>query len=104
MTCHIIISGFVQGVGYRQFVKKTALSLDLKGWVKNLPRRQAGIDGGRVETLFSGSKEAIEKAIKACRKGPFLAEVKDIRIEWKEPFDFAQGKKEPDFQSFEIII
>lgn len=89
MMCHLIISGFVQGVGYRQFVKKTALSLGLKGWVKN-------IDQGRVEVLFYGSKDAMEKAIEACRKGPFLANVKDINVEWEN--------KDMDFNSFEIII
>jgi acylphosphatase len=89
MMCHLIISGFVQGVGYRQFVKKTALNLGLTGWVKNL-------DDGRVEALFCGSKETIEKVIEACRKGPFLAEVKDIKIEWEE--------KNIDFKSFEIVI
>jgi len=36
MMCHLVISGFVQGVGYRQFTKKTSLGLDLKGWVKNI--------------------------------------------------------------------
>ncbi|MCL4354213.1 acylphosphatase [Patescibacteria group bacterium] len=89
MLCHLVISGFVQGVGYRQFVKKTALSLGLKGWVKN-------IDQGRVETLFSGQKEVIERAINACRKGPFLANVKDIKIEWEN--------KEMNFNSFEISV
>jgi acylphosphatase len=107
MICHLVISGFVQGVGFRQFVKKTALRLGLVGWVKN-------IDGGRVEVLLCGSKEKIEKSIEACRKGPFLAEVKDIRVEWEQPFDKAQalgsetqarrGKKEIDFKSFEIIL
>jgi len=89
MLCHLIISGFVQGVGYRQFVKKTALSLGLKGWVKN-------IDQGRVEVLFSGSKEAIEKAVKICRQGSFLAKVKDIDTEWED--------KDMDFNSFEIVL
>ncbi|HZJ18131.1 MAG TPA: acylphosphatase, partial [Patescibacteria group bacterium] len=49
MIAHVIISGFVQGVGYRQFVKKEASELSLKGWVKN-------IDRGRVEALFKGKK------------------------------------------------
>jgi len=120
--CHLIVSGFVQGVGYRQFVKKTALSFGLTGWVKNL-------DQGRVEALFYGPKEAIEKAINACRKGPFLADVKDIKIEWARPqaseaqaddgqgeaarerSDGGQEEKENaslpagrDFKSFEILV
>lgn len=95
MLCHLIISGFVQGVGYRQFVKKNALSLGLTGWAKNLPRLTA-VKAGRVEALLCGSEESIEKAIEACRRGPFLARVKNIDIEWED--------KNMDFNSFEIII
>jgi acylphosphatase len=89
MTAHIIISGFVQGVGFRQFVKKEAGKLSLKGWVKN-------IDRGRVEALFDGEKELIEKMINLCKKGPFLAEVKNIEVEWED--------KNMDFNSFELIV
>ncbi|PIY95140.1 MAG: acylphosphatase [Candidatus Levybacteria bacterium CG_4_10_14_0_8_um_filter_35_23] len=98
MICHLVISGFVQGVGYRQFTKKTSLGLDLKGWVKN-------IDEGRVEVLFSGSKESIKRAIKACRKGPFLARVKNIDIEWEDKnMDFTQHQTGAGFNNFEIVI
>lgn len=89
MLCHLIVSGFVQGVGYRQFIKKNALSFNLTGWVKN-------IEGGRVEVLFCGSEESIKKAIEVCNKGPFLAEVKNISVEWEE--------KDMDFNNFEIVI
>jgi len=102
MLCHLTISGFVQGVGYRQFVKKNAIRLGLKGWVKNLDR-------GRVEALFSGKKETIEKAIEICRQGSFLAEVKDVKVEWVRPqtpkrSDCGQEDKDTDFNSFEIVI
>lgn len=82
-TARVLISGFVQGVGYRHFVKNTASKLGLKGWVKNLPDR-------RVEALFVGTQENIEKAIKECKKGPFLSEVEDVETEWidsTESFD-----------------
>lgn len=75
MQAHVFVSGFVQGVGFRQFVKKTAIRLNLKGWVKNLP-------DGRVEAIFQGDKNSIEKMIEECDKGPFLAEVKNIVVEW----------------------
>ena len=90
MMCHIIVSGFVQGIGFRQFVKKAALSLSLTGWVKNI------VDGRRVEALFCGSKESIKEVIEVCRKGPFLANVKDIQVEWED--------KDIDFKNFEIIV
>jgi len=75
--CHIFISGFVQGVGFRQFVKHHALKLKLTGWVKNLP-------DNRVEAVFCGLKEQIEKIISICRKGPFLSEVKDVQVNFED--------------------
>lgn len=76
-NAHILISGFVQGVGFRHFVRNKASELGLTGWVRNLP-------DGRVETLFQGSKEKIEEMIRFCRKGPFLAEVEDVVVAWQE--------------------
>ena len=74
---HIFISGFVHGVGYRHFVRKNAQKLGLTGWVRNLP-------DNRVEALIQGKKEDIENLIVLCRKGPFLAEVEDVAVEWEE--------------------
>lgn len=79
------ISGFVQGVGYRQFLRHSAGKNSVSGWVKNLP-------DGRVEALLQGSrsqssgqaKKAIEKVINACRKGPFLSEVENVEVVWEE--------------------
>lgn len=89
MLCvHVIISGFVQGVGYRQFVKSNARRLGLTGWVTNLP-------DNRVEAVFQGSKEKIEEIIRLCRKGPFLSEVENVEVEWKET--------EEEFSDFRII-
>ena len=87
MQAHIFILGFVQNVGFRQFVKKNAKNLDLKGYVQNL------VDG-RLELITQGQKENIEKLIKICEKGPFLAEVKSVVVDWDQ--------KEGEFQDFEI--
>ena len=88
MVARVFVSGFVQNVGYRQFVKKIARQIGLNGWVRNL-------SDGRVESLFSGSKQQIEKAIEECWKGPFLSEVKSVTVEWE---------KEENFEGFEIIV
>lgn len=88
MQAHIFISGFVQGVGYRHFVRRSAENLKLTGWVKNLPDR-------RVEVIIQGPKEKIEEMILKCRKGPFLAVVEDIQIEWIDT--------ETPFNDFSII-
>ncbi len=77
MQARIFVLGFVQGVGFRRFVKKNALNLGLKGWVKNLP-------DGRVEVFVQGSKENIEKLVKICEKGTFFSDIKSIQVEWEE--------------------
>jgi acylphosphatase len=76
-VAHILIFGQVQGVGYRQFVKKEAKKLGLVGWVRNLPE-------GTVEAEVNGLDESIEKFIKACKKGPYLSEVKAVDVDWQE--------------------
>jgi acylphosphatase len=78
---HLFISGFVQGVGYRQFVKSHAKKLDLKGWVHNLP-------DGRVEAVIQGEKKIIEELIQLCKKGTFLSEVENVEVEWEEKASF----------------
>ena len=84
---HVYVSGFVQGIGFRQYIKSRANKLNIKGWIKNLP-------DGRVEAILQGRTQDIDKIILLCRKGPFLAEVEKVEVE-----------KLPDqkFESFDII-
>ena len=86
---HVYISGFVQGIGYRQFVKNKALELNLKGWVKNLPDT-------RVEAVFVGEEKNLEKMIEYLKKGPFLSFFKVIKLDWN-------SKERVDTMDFEII-
>lgn len=88
MQAKIYVLGFVQGVGYRQFIKKKALGLNLKGYVKNLP-------DGRVEVVVQGAREEIEKFIKICEKGTFFSDVKSVQVEREEGQD--------KYSDFEII-
>ena len=78
---HIIITGDVHGVGFRQYIKYKAGKLNIKGWVKNLPASRQGGSEGRVEAVFLGSFENEEKIINICKKGPFLADVKNVEVE-----------------------
>lgn len=73
----IIIRGFVQGVGYRKFVRDNARKMGLVGYVRNL-------SDNSVEVIVSGSKENIDRLILLCKKGPFLSEVKDVQIKETE--------------------
>lgn len=74
---HVFISGYVQGIGYRQYVKSNAQKRGITGWVRNSE------DGG-VEAVFQGDEKNIEEFIGICRAGPMLAEVKHIGFEWEE--------------------
>ncbi|HDD46355.1 MAG TPA: acylphosphatase, partial [Candidatus Aenigmarchaeota archaeon] len=71
VRAHVFISGDVQGVGFRSFVYNNALSLGVKGFVRNL-------NDGRVEAVFEGEKSKVERMIDLCRKGPLLAWVRDV--------------------------
>ncbi|HVT01541.1 MAG TPA: acylphosphatase [Patescibacteria group bacterium] len=74
---HLYISGFVQGVGYRAFVKHTARKMGLTGWTRNLSDR-------RVEVVAQGDEEILKKLIEACKRGSLLSDVKNISVDWEE--------------------
>lgn len=82
MICKkIIIKGKVQGVCFRNFVEKNAVSLELNGYVKNLSE-------GDVEAAFYGDNDAVDNMIELCKKGPSLARVDKIILEkCSEEFD-----------------
>ena len=69
----VVISGRVQGVGFRLWVEAEAVSRGLAGWVRN--RRD-----GSVEAVFSGEAEAVDAMLEACRNGPSMALVTDVAV------------------------
>jgi acylphosphatase len=75
---HLIVSGLVQGVGYRMFIDRTAKELKVCGWVRNLT-------DGSVEIDAQGTEQAIEELFRQAKKGPSRSNVTKIRIEEKEP-------------------
>ena len=68
---HYIVSGRVQGVGFRFFVERAARVEGLHGWVRNL-------DDGRVEAAAEGDIEALVRFERQLRLGPRAARVDDI--------------------------
>ncbi len=76
-AAHILITGFVQGVGFRQSVKRKARSLQINGWVRNLP-------DGSVEAIAFGDKDKVHQLIEFCKQGPFLSEVHNVAVSWDD--------------------
>ncbi|MGP4041264.1 acylphosphatase [Gracilibacillus sp. D59] len=75
---HVIVSGRVQGVGFRAFAQQVALENDIAGWVKNL-------GDGSVEIEAQGEDHKVERFLKQVKKGPsFFAKVKNIEITEKD--------------------
>ncbi|HWL04055.1 MAG TPA: acylphosphatase [Xanthobacteraceae bacterium] len=68
VSVHLTIRGRVQGVGYREWLRRQAVAQGLCGWVRN--RRD-----GTVEAELTGPAEAIDRVAATCRQGPALAEV-----------------------------
>ena len=81
---HIFISGRVQGVGFRAFIRREAAVLNIRGWAKNL------IDG-RVEVVIQGDKNKVAQMIEKLKEGPSYARVDNLKIieeELEEYSDF----------------
>lgn len=73
-TVHIIVTGRVQGVGFRYFTVRCANDLGISGWVRNLP-------DGSVETAIQGQGEKIEEMIGLLKQGPGAANVSGLKTE-----------------------
>ena len=73
-----VISGQVQGVGFRWFTKDLAVREGATGWVKNLP-------DGRVEALVEGDAEAVTRVERLLHTGPPGARVRTVNVIAEEP-------------------
>lgn len=74
LCCHFIVSGRVQGVGFRFHTRARALELNLRGWVQNL-------NDGRVEVLVRGNKSEMEAFQSWIACGPDSARVDKLMVE-----------------------
>ena len=76
---HVLITGKVQGVGFRAGVFNQAMILGgLRGWVRNL-------DTGQVEAVFCGEEQIVFKMIQWCNHGPSSSEVQEVKVSQQEP-------------------
>lgn len=83
VRAHVIIKGKVQGVYFRGYTQEEALAAGVNGWVRNLR-------DGSVEAVFEGEREAVERLITWCKKGPPAARVTEVTVNWEnrcENFD-----------------
>ncbi len=84
-----IVSGRVQGVGFRYFVLRVAGKLGVTGWVRNL-------GDGDVQVMAQGPPQVLEQLLLHLRQGPPAAYVQNVSAEWEEP--------DPNLDSFELKV
>jgi acylphosphatase len=70
----LVITGTVQGVFFRNFIKEQADKLGIRGFVRNL-------EDGNVEAIAEGNLADIDNLIDICRKGPKFANIRDVKVE-----------------------
>ena len=75
VRAEVVVSGLVQGVGFRYFVLQKAHELKLNGYVKNQM-------DGTVLTVVEGKKSSIELLFDQLKVGPMYSDVRDIKIGW----------------------
>ena len=86
-NAHVVVSGYVQGVGYRWWVMRKAKEYGLKGYIRNLYN-------GEVEVEVEGGQPMIIDFIKELEIGPTSASVTGANIQW--------GKYQGKYKGFEI--
>ena len=79
-----LVSGRVQGVGFRYFVQDAAVREGVSGFVRNVP-------DGRVEVQVEGEIEAVTRVERALSQGPPGARVDDLAVEPVPPTGRASG-------------
>jgi len=85
-TLRVYITGTVQGVFFRKYIKDKADELNIRGFVRNL-------DDGRIEIIIEGRDENVNEMLSKCKQGPSHAEIKEINFE---------GLRHQGFKGFKI--
>ena len=88
MKKHLVISGRVQGVGFRYWLQDIAIEKNIFGWVKNNI-------SGNVEALIIGNEKDVKDIIKLCEKGPLSSKVDQVKVN--------EYKKDYSKKNFDII-
>jgi len=75
VRAHLLVSGRVQGVYFRQSTLLEARNLGVNGWVRNLM-------DGRVEAIFEGEEHSVKMLVNYCRQGPSAARVDNLYVSY----------------------
>jgi acylphosphatase len=86
-SVRLYITGTVQGIFFRQFIKDNAERNNIRGFVRNL-------EDGRVEVFIEGDNENVDKMVDLCQKGPKHARIEKVDI---------QEEKFQDFKEFKVL-
>jgi acylphosphatase len=74
----IVVHGRVQGVFFRDSVRRLAEQRGISGWVANRP-------DGTVEAVFEGERDAVERLVRFCHDGPRGAAVESVDVTEEQP-------------------
>jgi acylphosphatase len=75
---HVVVHGFVQGVFFRDTVRRQALQRGIAGWVRN--NRD-----GTVEAVFEGESASVDRIVTMCHEGPPGARVDRVEVSEEPP-------------------
>jgi acylphosphatase len=86
-SVRLYISGTVQGIFFRSFIKTNAEKLNVKGFTRNL-------EDGRVEVFLEGDADRVNKMMELCKQGPKHSIIKKVE---------EKPEKFQDFKTFKIL-
>lgn len=86
-SIRLYITGVVQGVFFRAFVKENAEKYNVKGFIRNL-------EDGRIEIFLEGDGNMVDKMIELCNKGPKHSQIRNVQI---------KNERFQDFKLFKVL-
>lgn len=86
-SVRVYISGTVQGMFFRNFIKENAEKLSVNGFVRNL-------EDGRVEVFLEGDGDNVKKMIEVCEKGQRNMEIQNVEV---------KPEKHQGFRNFKVL-
>jgi acylphosphatase len=80
-SVRLYVTGTVQGVFFRIFVKENAERQNVKGFIRNL-------EDGRIEVFLEGDANGVNKMIELCKQGPKHSQIQKVEIKPERFQDF----------------